>query len=325
MTWIVHVGGLVRTGAGAVKDALLDSGHFLSLKGKTFAMSESRVFVGRPAIPDFVARTEGLTGLDVLGLWTNGTRLPEGAVIGGATRRFLARTRVSHANNRKFLLKVADEPLRAAAEETAAGIARAAGGDARSDAYIAGTRHAMRTLLPLDGRMIVVDNDPAVSPAIRRHLRLDPHSIFIGVIRDLSDQYADRRTGVDPDQSRPRNLAHMTASALLRRSSFEELAAAVDEFPDRCLIVEFDRFVSDDAYRERFLHAVLAGAPPRARERPARFAPERSARNVGLAMPKRDALQHAVYTRLLGGPYRAAQVRSGPDVWPEVATVPDVA
>ena len=325
MPWIVHVGGLVRTGSGAVKDALLDSTRFLTLKGKSFLMSESRLFVGRPPIPTFVARAGRLSGLDVLALWTAGTRVPDGAPVGAATRGFLRLTADSHGVNHKFLLKVDDDALRAAAEETASDIRQAGSGRARADAYILGTRRAMRTLLPLDGRMILIDNDPAVSTHVRRHLRLDPRSIFVGVIRDLSDQFADRRTGINTDHSRPYNLAYMTTSALLRRRYFAELAAAVDEFPDRCLVVEFDRFATDATYRQRLLDAVVAGAAPRERERPPRFDPEVSARNVGLEVPKRDALQHAVYTRLLGGPYRAAQVRSGPDVWPEVATVPDAA
>lgn len=323
MTWIVHVGGLVRTGSGAVKDALLDSTRFLTLKGKPFLMSESRLFVGRPPIPSFVMRAGRLSGLDVLALWTAGTRLPEGAAIGAPTRVFVRLTTGSHGVNRKFLLKVDDESLRAAAEETAADIGRAGSGRERADAYILGTRRAMRTLLPLDGRMVLIDNDPAVSAHIRRHLRLDPRSIFVGVIRDLSDQFTDRRTGINTNHSRPYNLVYMTTSALLRRRYFEELAAAVEEFPDRCLIVEFDRFATDAAYRERFLSSVVAGAAPRERERPRRFDPDVSSRNVGLEVPKRDALQHAVYTRMLRGPYRRAQLRSGPEVWPEVATAPD--
>lgn len=325
MTWIVHVGGLVRTGSGAVKDALLDSTRFLTLKGKSFLMSESRLFVGSPPIPTFVARSGSLSGLDILALWTAGTRLPDGAHIRPATRRFLGMTERSHGVNRKFLLKVDDEALRGAAEETAADIGRAGSARERADAYILGTRRAMRSLLPLDGRMVLIDNDPAVSTHIRRHLRLDPRSVFVGVIRNLSDQFADRRTGINTDHSRPYNLLYMTTSAVLRRRYFAELAAAVDEFPERCLIVEFDRFATEADYRERFLASVTAGAEPRERERPRRFDPAVSARNVGLEVPGRDALQHAVYTRMLGGPYRKAQERSGPDAWPEIATPPDAA
>lgn len=322
MTWIVHVGGLVRTGSGAVKDALLDTGDFLTLKGKSFAMSESRLFVGRPPIPSFVARAGTLTALDILALWTAGTRLPEGAVISPWTRRFISSTVRSHGVNRKFLLKVGDAELRVAAEETAADVAKARSRTGRAEAYIIGTRRAIRRLLPLDGRMVLIDNDPAVSTQVTKHLRLDPHCIFIGVIRDLSDQFTDRRTGINTDHSRPFNLAYMTTSALLRRRYFDELADAVDAFPDRCLIVEFERFVTDATYRHQFLDAVAPAGESREREGPVRFEAATSARNVRLKVPRRDRLQHAVYTRLLAGPYQRAKERSGPDVWPVVATTP---
>lgn len=325
MTWIVHVGGLVRTGSGAVKDALLDTGEFLTLKGKSFAMSESRLFVGRPPIPSFVARAGALTSLDILALWTAGTRVPEGAVLSPWTRRFIRMTIRSHGVNRKFLLKVGDAELRAAAAETAADVAKARSSTGRAEAYILGTRRAMRDLLPLDGRMVLIDNDPAVSTHVTKHLRLDPRSIFIGVIRGLSDQFTDRRTGINTDHSRPFNLTYMTTSALLRRRYFDELADAVDAFPDRCLIVEFERFVTEAGYRQRFLDAVAPAGEPREREGPVRFDAAASARNVRLAVPKRDVLQHAVYTRLLAGSYQRAQVRSGPDVWPAIATTPQSA
>lgn len=322
MTWIVHVGGLVQTGSGAVKDALLDTTCFLTLKGKPFAMSESRLFVGRPTIPWFVGRTQGLTGMDVLALWTAGTRLPDGAVIAPETRRFVQRTVASHGVNQKFLRVVDDATLLEAAEATAADIARATSARERGDAYILGTRAAMRQLLPLDGRMVLIDNDPAVSTHIRRHLRLDSDSVFVGVIRDVSDQYIDRRRIINHDQSRLVNLGYVIVSGLIRRRYFRELLAAVEEFPERCLIVEFESFVQDAEYRERLLKSVAAGADAREREREPRFVPEMSAKNIGLSVSKGDALQHAVYTGLIRGPYRRAQQRSGPNVWPEAATMP---
>lgn len=320
LTWIVHVGGLVQTGSGAIKDALLDSGCFLTLKGKSFAMSESRLFVGRPTIPSFVARAGRLTGDDVLALWTAGTRLPEDAAIGVATRRFLRRTRRSHGVNRKFLLKVDDVPLRSAAEDTAQAIAAARTRQERSDAYILGTRRAIRALLPLDGRMVLIDNDPAVSTHIRRHLRLDPQSIFVGVMRNLSDQYIDRRNRINHDQTRLRNVVYVIASGLLRRRYFAELIRAAREFPERCLIVEFEPFVSDSDYREAFFASVLAGSEPRDREGPVRFAAEHSVTNIGLELPKGDRLQHAIYTRMLDRAYMKAQQLAGPDAWPTAAT-----
>ena len=323
VTWIVHVGGLVQTGSTAIIDALLDSTRFLTLKGKSFAMSESRLFVGRPSIPSFVGRARTLTEMDVLALWTAGTRLPNDAVISDATARFLRRTSRSHGVNRKFLLKVDDEALRGAAAETAERIAGATTARARGDAYILGTRDAIRRLLPLDGRMVLIDNDPAVSTHIRRHLRLDANSIFVGVIRDLSDHYVDRRATKNHEQSRLANLGYVIVSGLLRRRYFRELSAAVEEFPDRCLIVEFEPFVRDAAYRERLLASVTAGADGRDPERPPRFVPEVSVRNIGLAVPEGDGLQHAIYTRMLRGPYRRAQQRSGPDRWPHAATAPD--
>lgn len=323
VTWIVHVGGLVQTGSGAIKDALLDTGRFLTLKGKSFAMSESRLFVGRPTIPSFVARAGGLTGNDVLALWTAGTRLPSDAELSETTRRFLHRTAESHGVNRKFLLKVDDASLRAAAEETAQAIAGSRSPQDRADEYIVGTRRAIRTLLPLEGRMVLIDNDPAVSTHILHHLRLDPKSIFIGVIRNLSDQYIDRRNRINHSQSRPKNLAYVIASGMLRRRYFAEIVRAVQEFPDRCLIVEFESFVSDEGYRRTLLDAVLAGSDPQDRTSPARFDPERSVKNIGLELSRRDRVQHAVYGRMLDRPYRTARQHAGPDWWPRVATPPD--
>lgn len=316
MTWVVHVGGLVRTGSGAVKDALLDTGWFTTLKGKSSTLTESRLFVGERTIPDFVRDAGEIGGADVLALWTAGTRQPDGARISDATARFLERTSRTHAVNHKAFLRVEDTPLREAAQAVAERIARATEGVARAEAYISGTYAAIRSLLPSGDQMVLIDNDPAVTEHLLTHLRLDERIVFVGVIRDLSDQFVDRRTGIVPHHSRPKNLAYMTISALRRRPRFRVLETAAKEFPDRCIIVEFEPFVTDPAYRERF-RAAVSRAPHRLPGDRARLDPERSATNIGLPVPRGDALQHAAFTRLLDRDYRAARRRSGPEVWPD--------
>lgn len=320
---IVHLGGFVRSGAAAVRDALLDTGAFLSVKGKSFAASESRLFSGGPSIPAFVATAEGLGPDDVLALWTAGTRVPEDARLSTATRRFLRTTATSHAINRKSFQKVGLTELRDAAAMVAAAVGASTDPASRSATYIRATYAALRTLLPTEGRAILLNNDPAATGIAARHLRLDPATLFIAVIRDPSNQYVDRRLGVEPDESRARNLLHTTASGLMRRRQLRAIADTAAEFPSRCLIVEFERFVREPDYRAHLLAVAVAGTTTRRPEGEPRFAAERSVRNVGLAVPARDTLQHAVYTRLCAQPHATARARSGPDAWPDPA--PDTA
>lgn len=317
MTSIVHLGGFVRSGAAAVRDALIDTGAFLAVKGAADGASESRLFSGSPSIPTFVGHAGPLAGVDILALWTAGTRVPDGAALGAATRRFLRRTAASHANNRKSFQTVATDRVLAAAEATAAAIARSDAPADRTDAYITGTYAAMRALLPTEGRNILVNNDPGATGQVAQQLRLDARSRFIAVVRDPSDQYVDRRLGVEPDEARPVNLVRAAASGVLRRRHLTAIAGIAATFPDRCLIVEFERFVSEPAYRERLVELAVDGATGRAIPARLRFDAARSMRNIGLTVPRRDALQHRVFTRLCDGPYRRAQERSGPDVWQE--------
>lgn len=315
MTTIVHLGGFVRSGAAAVRDALLDTGAFVAVKGAVDGASESRLFSGSPSIPSFVANAGPLSGIDVLALWTAGRRVPEGAAIGLPTRRFLRRTATSHTNNRKSFQTIAVEAVLGAAEATAAAIARTDAPSGRSNAYIVGTYAAMRTLLATDGRSILVNNDPGATNQVARQLQLDAQSRFLAVVRDPSDQYVDRRLGVEPDEARPVNLVRTAASGFLRRRHLTAIARVAATFPDRCLIVEFERFISEPMYRERLVELALDGSTSRERPSRLRFDAQRSMRNVGLAVPRKDAVQHGVFTRLCAGPYRRAQAQSGPDVW----------
>jgi hypothetical protein len=109
----------------------------------------------------------------------------------------------------------------------------------------------------------------------------------------------------------------------MRRRQLRAIADTAAEFPSRCLIVEFERFVGEPDYRAHLLALAVAGTTTRRPEREPRFAAERSVRNVGLAVPARDTLQHAVYTRLCAQAHATARARSGPDAWP--APAPDTA
>lgn len=318
MTWIVHVGGLGWSGSGAVLDALLDTDRFRSLKGKTTSVSESRLFSGRPSLPDAAARIPHPSTNDVLALWTAGTRVPDDAPLSPSVRRLLGRRSGRHRINDKVLRTVDDAPLRDAASATAELVRDASGHKERATAYLRGTYAAMRSLLGGDGRHVLIDNDPGVTPAIARHLRADDRVAFLAVIRDPGDQYVDRRAKVESEEPVPINLLRTIRAARLRRRELGALATLAGQRPDRLMVVTFERFVRDAEHRDQLL-GRLFGTPPVPTERERRFVPERSTRNVGLAVRPGDRLQHEVFRRACDSAHRRAAASADVRTWPELA------
>ena len=318
LTWIVHVGGLGWSGSGAVLDALLDTDRFQSLKGKTGSVSESRLFSGRPAFPDAIGTLRGLSTDDILGLWTAGARVPDPSALSPSVRRLLERPAGQHHINHKVLRTVDDAPLRNAAEATATLLRDAVGAEERATAYLRGTYAALRSLLGDAGRHILIDNDPGATPAVERHLRADDRVAFVTVIRDLRDQYVDRRAKVEMNESVPVNLLRTIRSGRLRRRELSALSALAARRRDRLFVVAFERFVLDADYRRQFLERLLGGAPA-ASDREPRFLPEQSARNIGLAVRPGDRIQRAVFRRSSDRAHGLALSRSSAEEWPVLA------
>lgn len=315
MTSVLHVSGLGWSGSGAVLDALLDADQFLSLKGKTQSVSESRLFSGSPAIPDLVVRLPSLSAPDLLALWTAGQRVHAGTRLSREVRRFLHRTTASHGVNGKVFSTVPDDALHRAAEVATARIVATTPGSARLTTYLAATYEAMRTLLGGSGRPLLIDNDPGITPRISEHLRADADVRFVTVIRSPSDQYVDKRAKADATSPVVLNLTRTALSGLRRRRDLQALAATAAAWPDRVIVVPFERFVTDDAYRARLLDRTVPGRrTPEdtvAAEGP-RFVATRSARNVGLRPASRDRVAHASYVRLCDGPHQRVMHHSGP-------------
>lgn len=316
MTTILHVGGLGWSGSGAVLDALLDTGLFVSLKGKTTSVSESRLFSGRPPHPALVASTPGLSGLDITALWTAGSRVVDRPALDPRIRRTLDRTAGQHRINHKVFRTVEAEALHAAAERTAALVAAATDGPGRAAAYRRGTYAAMRSLLGADGSHVLIDNDPGVTPVIAHHLDADDHVLFVAVIRDPGDQYVDRRAKIEGDESVPLNLLRTLRAAMHRRRELRALAALAERRPDRLFIVAFERFVREADYRELLLARLVGTPDANASESPPRFVPERSARNVGLRVDARDRIQHSLFRRACATAYGRAAAFATPAAWP---------
>ncbi len=179
---ILHVGGFGKSGSSAVLSALLDTDRFISLKGKTRSVSETRLFAGQPAIPDFIATHERLRPSDVLALWTAGNRADGSARISPAVARFLRQTRVSHAVNAKAFKTVADLDLGASAARTANHLREISGSAERRTAYIRHTYLAMRTHFEGSGRHLLIDNDPGAVAHSGRHVESDDGVRFEGNI-----------------------------------------------------------------------------------------------------------------------------------------------
>jgi hypothetical protein len=259
-----------------------------------------------------------LSGDDVLALWTARERVPEGAVLAAPVRRLLERSPEQHGINHKVFRVVEDAPLRAAAEATARLLNDAPGSDERVAAYLRGTYAALRSLLGGDGRHLLIDNDPGVTAAIGQHLAADAHTTFIAVIRDPSDQYIDRRAKAESSEPVAVNILRTARSARQRRRELDALAALAARRPERLLVVTFERFVKDAEYRERFF-ARLLGTPAPAESATNRFVPERSARNVGLAVRPKDRIQRTLFLRACEPSYRRAAASADGEAWPELA------
>lgn len=315
MTTILHVSGLGWSGSGAVIDHLLDTDRFFGLKGKPRSVSESRLFSGRPSIPDLVATIGPLSAEDVLALWTAGARVPSTARVSVPVHRFLRRTSASHAVNSKVFRTVGDDPLRAAAEEAATSVNGAGGAD-RTAAYIRATYAAMRSLLGSTGRPLLLDNDPGVTSRIAQHLAADPDVRFVAVVRDPSDQYVDKRAKVDRDASIVENLARTLVSARLRRRELIALREAASTWPSRALAVRFERFVHESSYRAALRDVLLPDLRTSATPVPEeRFIPERSAQNIGLTPAHRDRVTVAAYRRVCRRAHQQVAVIAVPDHW----------
>jgi len=315
MTWIVHVGGLGWSGSSAVLDALLDTDRFRSLKGKTAAVNESRLFSGRPTLPSVAAGIAMLQGDDVLALWTAGTRVPDGATLAAPVRRLLSRSAGEHQINRKVLRTIDDEPLREAADATASLVRAAMGEDERAIAYLQGTYAALRSLLGGDGRHLLIDNDPGVTAKIDQHLLADDQTIFVAVIRGPSDQYVDRRAQIEAHEPVALNALRMIRSARLRRHELEALTELAERRPERLLVVSFEDFVTNAKYRERFFERLFGTSTISGNSSP-RFQPEHSVRNIGLAVRPKDRLPHEVFRRGCEGQHARAAAHAASSSWP---------
>ena len=315
MTAILHVSGLGWSGSGAVLDLLLDADRFLSLKGKPQSVSESRLFSGRPAIPDLVANLPHLTGVDLLALWTAGARSRPGATLSGPVQRFLDRTATSHAVNRKVFRTVPDDELIGAAHGAAAALTGSRPSE-RTSVYLQQTYAAMRTLLGAVGRPLLIDNDPGITARIARHVDADPDVRFVAVVRDPCDQYVDRRAKAGSATPVPVDVARTLASAAVRRRELDTLARTAARRPGRVVVVTFERFVQDAAYRDALLDLVLDGPLPGGRTvSEQRFVPSRSARNVGLSPDRRDRIAAALYRTACRSPHDRAARLAEPSRW----------
>lgn len=315
MTQIVHVAGLGWSGSGAVLDALLDTDRFISLKGSPNGVSESRLFSGRPRLPRSIRRLRRLSAADMLALWTAGTRVAP-VKTSRRTRRIVTRTSRSHAINRKVFAKVDEGRLWSAAERAAAQIHHTRSHSARSAAYIIATYSAMRELLGGEDRMLLIDNDPGVTNALDSHLDADDHVAFIAVIRDPRDQYTDKRTKVHPNDPVPLNILRTIGSALRRRRELSALLRSEARGSGRLLVVAFEQFVSETAYREQLIGRIIGQVPAEQAASDLRFRPEDSMRNVGLAGSRRDAIAQRIFAALCAAPHRKALELATPERWP---------
>lgn len=315
MTEILHVSGLGWSGSGAVLDLLLDADRFLSLKGKPQSVSESRLFSGRPAIPDLVASIPNVTAADVLALWTAGARTGPDPNASEPVRRFLRRTATSHAVNRKVFRTVPDDELVETARSAAAELSGSSPGE-RTRAYLRQTYAAMRTLLGAAGRPLLIDNDPGITARIVHHVDADPDVRFVTVIRDPTDQYIDRRAKAGARTPVPVDFARTLASAVVRRRELSLLAQAAALRPGRIIVVTFERFVRDAAYRDGLLDVVLGRAEAARMEFLAeRFIPARSEGNIGLRADRRDRLALTAYRSACRSPHDRAARLAEPACW----------
>ena len=315
MTVILHVSGLGWSGSGAVLDLLLDADRFLSLKGKPQSVSESRLFSGRPAIPDLIAGLPSVTGADVVALWTAGARGGPDPNVAGPVRRFLRRTAASHAVNRKVFRTVPDDALVEAARIAAEALSDASP-DERTQTYLRQTYAAMRTLLGAAGRPLLIDNDPGSTPRLERHLEADPEVRFVTVVRDPADQYVDRRAKAGATTPVPVDVVRTLASAVVRRRELSTLADTAAARPGRILVVTFERFVQDASYRDALVEVLLgqaAGSVPRIAEE--RFVPARSQTNIGLRADGRDLLALTAYRAACRRPHERAARLAEPSSW----------
>lgn len=289
---IVHVCGFGWSGASAVIDALLETHEFLGLKGKPSAASESRVFGGRPDIPSFIAATPKINSHDVIALWTNATRTESTEALSPRVRSFVAKTRQSHEINAKFLREIESKTLRQGAESVVAALENAGTPDERRSAYIRGTYETIRTAFEATGLSILIDNDPSISPQIPLHLEQEAVH-FVAVVRHPSDVYVDRRRVVNPNESTVRDLLRTSLSAWRRLHELRSLAQLVEQQHPRLIVVEFERFVRDDRYRQDVLEAIVGGVASRVTGE--RFEPTQSQKNIGLLARRRDLLARLIF------------------------------
>lgn len=293
---VIHVCGFGWSGSSAVADALLDTHQFLSLKGKSSSVSESRIFGGRTDIPSFIARTPKINPHDVIALWTNGTRTGRTDSLSPRVKSFVTQTKRSHEINSKFLRKIELKTLRQGAESVVAALEDASTPDERRSAYIRETYKTIQAAFGASGLSILIDNDPSISPQISLHLEQE-NVHFVAVIRSPSDAYVDRRRVVNPNESTVRDVMRTSLAAWSRLRELRSLAQLVHQQHPRLIVVEFERFVSDDQYRQSVLESIIGGDGSRVAGE--RFNPTHSQQNIGLLPRRRDLLARSIFAATL--------------------------
>ncbi len=303
---IVHVGGFVKSGSSAFLSALLDTDQFISLKGKTRSISESRLFSGRPAIPDFIAAHDRLSPSDVLALWTAGHRIESSTRISLAVTRFLQQTLVSHSVNAKVFRTVADLDLAESAARTADQLEKIRDGARRRAVYIQQTYLTMRTVFRDSGRHLLIDNDPGAVARSGELVASDSDVRFVAVIRSPSDHYLDRRRLINPKESRPVNFGRTAVSALRIRRSLRAVSRLGGQNNSHFFIVEFERFVEDSTYRALVFRTILPSLSPSSPITDPTFDPTLAQSRIRAPIVKRDALQQATFIRICRRAHREA-------------------
>lgn len=293
---IVHVSGFGRTGSSAVMDALLDTRQFLSLKGKSSSVSESRVFGGRPDIPSFIARTSNISADDIVALWTNAARTERVEALSPRVRSFVERTRHSHAINAKFLRTTEPSVIREGAKSMAAALATTESQDERRSTYMRVTYETIRAAFRATGLSVLIDNDPTISPRIPLHLE-QTNVRFVAVVRRPADVYVDRRRTFNPDESSVRDVFRTSLSASRRLRDLHSLARIVERQHPALLVVEFERFAHDEQYRSGIVESIAGGMASRPTEE--RFEPARAQKSIGIRPQRRDLLARSIFAMTL--------------------------
>jgi len=126
-------------------------------------------------------------------------------------------------------------------------------------------------------RILGLKNDPVGAHPVLTGL-LPKGSISSAIIRDPRDTNVDfnRHYGIGHTEESTRTQCRIYLSQI--RSALKQIRLYRELFGDNYVVIEFERLVKEEDYRERYVHKMV-GERPKVRDK---FFPEISSKNIGM-------------------------------------------